>query len=158
MTMDSKTIHKDYVSKTYEKLAETEQLKYTNLLEKARETKDLDYTLFRPGSVINECSLLGSRPYLNNFALSFDPATKPVIATMSADLFKECMRKTDTDQIEKLINWSKSMPGFQYVSKSASRKLFNLFTHVKVKRGWQMKNGDELDPKMYFILSGNFLF
>jgi len=39
------------------------------------------------------------------------------------------MLKTDDDAIEKLINFSKSIPGFQNMSKTAAKRLFHQFTH-----------------------------
>jgi hypothetical protein len=48
---------------------------------------------------------------------------------MSHNLFKESLLKTDEDYIEKLINFSKSIPGFQYISKSGARRIFSMFTH-----------------------------
>lgn len=111
MTMDMQnTFHKDYVVKQYERCRTIELEKYENMLGNKAQI------LLDQGTVVNDCSLILNKPYLRGYKLIFDVPEKvdeiPVIARLSHEEFKECLLKTDEDHIEKLINFSKSIPGF----------------------------------------------
>ena len=99
--------------------------------------------ILEAGTVINDCILLEKKPYLTNLKLTYEGSIdeQPVIAKMLHSTFRDVMIKTDQDHIEKLILFSRSIPGFQYVSRSSLKKLFTHFTLQKVKRGWKMASG-----------------
>lgn len=59
--------------------------------------------------------------------------------------------------MEKLVAYSKTIPGFSNISKSTARKFLNQFTLMKVKKGWKMQQSEK-EKKMYMIISGNFVF
>lgn len=61
---------------------------------------------------------------------------RPLIAVLSQKEFKESILQTDDNGVEKLIQFTRSIPGFQNVSRSSARKIFYLFTHQSVKKGW----------------------
>lgn len=65
-----------------------------------------------PGSIVNDCCLIVGKPYLENYMLVCDPEAKPIIAVLTSQEFKDGVEKTDNEQLEKLINFSKSIPGF----------------------------------------------
>jgi hypothetical protein len=52
----------------------------------------------------------------------------PIIAKLTFKDFKEALIKTDEDYVEKLISFSKQMPGFDILNKSTARRVFYLFT------------------------------
>ena len=52
------------------------------------------------------------KPYLDDWVMTFDPSDPPIIAKLTFANFKDSLQKTDDDQVEKLINFSKSIPGF----------------------------------------------
>jgi hypothetical protein len=58
------------------------------------------------GTVLNDCSLMHTDTYLSDFKIVFDESEKPVIAVITKDDLKECLVKTDADQLEKMINFS----------------------------------------------------
>ena len=45
---------------------------------------------------------------------------------------------TDDLFVEKMIQFSRQIPGFQNISRTTAKRLFYLFTHQKVRKGWQM--------------------
>lgn len=74
----------------------------------------------------------------------------------------ECLQKSDSDQLEKLISFSRSIPGFEYISKSQARKIFNLFTLQRVQKGWntncQSHDSQSTTRKLYIITKGSFAY
>ena len=126
------TFHKDYIIKEYEKLVKDEIDKYEGMLKQGQRFGNQNYQILQPGTVVNDGTLVCAKAYLQDYQLQFDPDVserdKPIIAKITHSQFKDSLLKTDEDFVEKLINFSKSIPGFQYMNKSTARRLFFLFT------------------------------
>ena len=72
----------------------------------------------------------------------------PVIATISQKEFKESLLHTDDQAVESIIQFSQQIPGFGQIDRSISKRLFYLFTKVKVQKGWKMQSQcDTADQK-----------
>ena len=76
--------------------------------------------------------------YLDEYEMTYDEESPPIIAKITHQQFKDSLQKTDDDYVDKIITFSKSIPGFQYMNRSTARRLFFLFTKQKVMKGWQM--------------------
>lgn len=86
-------------------------------------------------------------------------------------LFNDLLIKTEDECTEKMRTFSHSIPGFELMSRSSAKKMFNFFKFQKVKKGWKMysydyiKNGmssihnkDPLKRYIYIIHKGTFVF
>ena len=125
--------YKDYIVKEYEKIVQSQNELLSSKIKEFERTKRKDELLIEPGTILNDGTLVMGTPYLDQFKLTFDPDDElPIIGVMTREMFRECLEKTDLDHVEKIISFSKSIPGFEYISKSAARRLINLFTIQKI--------------------------
>ena len=108
--IDSEKCQKDLVIQAYERIVVSEKESYNEMATQSRLTGNR--VSLEPGTAVNECSLLLDHTYLRGYKLTYDVEEPPVIASLSSEAFKECLVQTDTDQIEKIINFSKQIPGF----------------------------------------------
>jgi len=188
------TFHKDYIIKQYERLAKEETTRLKSMIEREEKFQGgepLNRNVLPIGTFVNACALVSPRSYLSDYMLTFDPSDpeneKALIATITQREFKESLLHTDDAYVEKIVQFSKQIPGFQNVSRSSARKIFYLFTHQRVKKGWQMHSYDrkstvlagsankkeldwglppQFDPqeskpspgKVYVIMKGSFSF
>lgn len=151
-------VYHSYVSIMYKESVEAQQT-YFMLMAQADDT---DSSYLTPGTIINDCCLIVGRPYLEKYMLVCEPDDMPVIAVLTHQEFKEGVEKTDNEQLEKLINFSKSIPGFQAISRSTARRIFKLFTLQRVQKGWKTNcssnDPNPTDRKLYIITKGSFIF
>jgi hypothetical protein len=109
--------------------------------------------VIEPGTLINECTLYGADPYLQEYSLFFDANNKnrPLIAYLPSHLFNDLLEKTEDECTEKMRIFSHSIPGFELMSRSSAKKMFNFFKFQKVKKGWRMYSYDYMKNGMSSI-------
>ena len=80
--------------------------------------------MLKIGSVINDWAHIDNKSYLNQFKLRYShEGEKPIIGKISYVAFRECLKKSNIDHIEKLVLFIKSIPGFEELTKNLARKI-----------------------------------
>lgn len=107
------SIHPDYILKAFENIKNQEISKYEKMISENEKSKSKGKNILKAGTIVNDCTMIYSKPYLNKFKLRYSlDEEKPIIAKISFSAFKECLKKSNLEHIEKLVLFSRSLPGF----------------------------------------------
>ena len=110
MVCDDNVNQKDFVAKVYEELVmrETDRIKYMVKEAEKEEIPGIQNNLVRHATVINDGTMMIRKPYLSEYKLVFNTQNNelPVIAVLSHEDFRQCLERTDSDNLEKLIGFS----------------------------------------------------
>ena len=150
MSAVNKGLRKNYIIKQYEKLVEEEKNLVESMVRKAEKNPHSSANFLKEGSFINECTMISPQNYLHEYQLVYDGTDEdklPVIATISQTEFKESLLHTDDMAVESIISFSQQIPGFDRIDRTTAKKMFFLFTLMKVQKGWHMKSHDHIHKK-----------
>lgn len=112
---------RDFIINEYERLVKEEKDHIEDMVvgfEKHDDGKQhkTDWNVLPIGTFINGATLISPKPYLKDYMITFD-ANHPdnrnaLIATLTRQEFGESILLTDDQYVEKLIQFSKIIPGF----------------------------------------------
>lgn len=106
-------IYPDYILKAFEAIKSREISKYETMIADNEKSKSGGRNVLEAGTVVNDCTMVYSKPYLNKFKLRYSlTGEAPIIAKISYSAFRECLKKSNLEHIEKLVLFSRSLPGF----------------------------------------------